>query len=116
MPTEKQKSTDNLFARAMSLAGSIDYQQDAVVSKTLIAKKTGTLTLFAFDGGQGLSEHSAPYDALVYIFDGEAEITIGGKENIVKNGEMIILPANIPHALKALIPYKMLLIMIKSQE
>ncbi len=116
MAEEKKKTNESLFADALSLAGAIDYQQDAVVSKTVLAKKSGTLTLFAFDKGQGLSEHSAPYDAFVYIFDGEAEITIGGREHIVKNGEMIVLPAQIPHALKASSRYKMMLIMIKSLE
>jgi quercetin dioxygenase-like cupin family protein len=85
-----------------------------VVSKTLINKNAGTATLFAFDRGQGLSEHTAPYDALVTILDGEAEISISGVRNILKKGEMIIMPANKPHALKAITPFKMILIMIKS--
>jgi len=92
----------------------IAYQKDSVVSKTIIKKPTGTITLFAFDKDQGLSEHSAPYDALVFIVDGEATITIGGQPYRVKKNEMMILPANIPHALQADHPFKMLLTMIKS--
>ena len=92
----------------------IDYQTASVVSKTIIKKPAGTVTLFAFDKGEGLSEHTTPFDALVYLVDGEAEITISGKVNIVKKGEMILMPANQPHALKAKSKFKMLLAMIKS--
>ena len=92
----------------------IDYQTGSVVSKTIIKRSTGTVTLFAFDKGEGLSEHTTPFDALVYLVDGEAEITIEGKVNIVKKGEMIIMPANKPHALKAKENFKMMLVMIKS--
>lgn len=92
----------------------IDYQTSAVVSKTIIKQITGTVTLFAFDKGEGLSEHTTPFEALVYLVDGEAEITITGKVNIVKKGEMILMPANQPHALKAKSRFKMLLMMIKS--
>lgn len=99
----------------MNLTDTINYQKDAVVSKQLLKKETGTVTTFAFDKGQGLSEHTAPFDAMVVILDGEAEIIISSKVNIVKSGEMIIMPANEPHALKAKVPFKMLLIMIKSQ-
>ena len=114
MSNENQIDNENVFASANNLESLIDYQKGSVVSKTIIAKKTGTVTLFAFDKGQGLSEHSASYDAMVYILDGEAEITVSGNENIVKKGEMILLPANKPHALRALSQYKMLLTMIKS--
>jgi len=114
MSNEKQSSDDNFLAQANNLESLIEYQKDSVVSKTIIGKKTGTVTLFAFDKGQGLSEHTAPYDAIIYIVDGEAEITIEGKEIVVKKSEMVILPANKPHALKALSQYKMLLVMIKS--
>lgn len=93
---------------------SIAYQEGSVVSKQVIKKDTGNVTLFAFDAGQGLTEHTAPYDALVYIVDGEAEITISKKPSLVKAGEMIIMPANQPHALKAVNRFKMLLIMIRS--
>ena len=92
----------------------IDYQTASVVSKTIIKQPTGTVTLFAFDKGEGLSEHTTPFDALVYLVDGEAEITIAGKANLVKKSEMIIMPANNPHALKAKERFKMLLMMIKS--
>jgi quercetin dioxygenase-like cupin family protein len=92
----------------------VDYQADSVVSKTIIEKKTGTVTLFAFDQGQGLSEHTAPFDALVQVLDGEVEIKISGKPFHVKQGEMIIMPAHEPHALKAVKRFKMLLTMIRS--
>lgn len=105
---------DRLIARAISMADLVDYQEGAVVSRTIIAKSTGTVTLFAFDKGQGLSTHSAPFDALVIILQGEARITISGKWHKVKEGEMIIMPANKPHALKATKPFKMVLVMVKS--
>ena len=92
----------------------LDYQEGSVVSRTIIDKSVGTVTIFAFDKNEGLSEHSAPYDALVYILDGEAEITISGKPILVKKGEMIIMPANEPHALKAVEKYKMMLVMIRA--
>jgi quercetin dioxygenase-like cupin family protein len=100
-------------AEAARLTELIEYQEASVVSRTLIDKKAGTVTLFAFDEGQGLSEHTAPYDAMVQIIDGEAEITIAGKKHQVKEGEMIIMPANKPHALKATKRFKMLLTMIR---
>jgi len=93
----------------------IDYADGSVVSKTLIQKNTGTLTLFAFDAGQGLSEHKAPFDAVVTILDGQAEITIGGNTSTVKSGEMLIMPANITHALHAKERYKMMLVMIRGE-
>ena len=96
------------------LSALLDYQKNAVVSQELIKKVTGSVTLFAFDKGQGLSEHSAPFDALVQILDGEMEITISGHAFPVKTNEYIVMPANDPHALKALTPVKMLLTMIKS--
>jgi quercetin dioxygenase-like cupin family protein len=114
MGDEKKSLTDTLSGQAGNLENLIAYQQDSVVSKTIIGKKTGTVTLFAFDKGQGLSEHTAPFEAIVYLVDGEAEITVDGKPHIVKKGEIIILPASIPHALSALTPFKMLLTMIKS--
>ena len=90
------------------------YQNGSVVSRTLIEKKTGTVTLFAFGKGQALSEHTAPFDAMVYILDGKAEITISGSPYNLEAGQMIIMPANKPHALKATENFKMLLTMIKS--
>ncbi|MBM3283466.1 cupin domain-containing protein [Candidatus Gottesmanbacteria bacterium] len=94
---------------------SVQYQEGSVVSKEIVSKPTGTVTLFAFDKGQGLSEHTAPYDALVMITDGLAEISVSGVKNEVKAGEMILMPANSVHSLKALKQFKMLLIMIKSK-
>ena len=99
---------------AQSLIDLLDYQERAVVSRTLIEKETGTVTLFAFDRGQGLSEHTTPFDAMVCILDGKAEITISGNPNILEQGDMIIMPANEPHALKAVEKFKMMLIMIRS--
>ena len=95
------------------LAEMIDYQDSSVVSKEIVKGKTGNVTLFAFGDGQGLSEHAAPFDALVNILDGEADIIISGKSNILKAGEMIIMPANEPHALKAISKFKMMLVMIR---
>ena len=96
------------------LARFVDYQKGAVVSREILSKPTGTVTVFAFDEGQGLSEHTAPFDALVHVIDGEAQITISGELHAVAAGEIIVMPANRPHALKALRPFKMMLIMIRS--
>jgi quercetin dioxygenase-like cupin family protein len=101
-------------ANSFNMADLVDYQEASVVSRTIIDRKAGTVTLFAFDEQQGLSEHTAPYDALVYLLEGEAEITVSGRAVQVKEGEMMILPANKPHALKALKRFKMLLTMIRS--
>ncbi len=104
-----------LVGRVLDVEGLVDYQSDAVVSKTLVNKKAGTVTLFAFDKGQGLSEHTAPFDAMVQIVDGVAEITVGGELHRVSKGEMLIMPANVPHSLEAGERFKMLLIMIRSE-
>ncbi len=105
----------DLVGIPIEIEGLIEYQKDSVVSMEIIKKDLGTVTIFAFDKGQGLSEHSAPFDAMVQIVDGEAEITIAGEAHMVSKGEMIIMPANIPHALQAVnCPYKMILTMIKS--
>lgn len=101
-------------AKVARLSLLLDYQRGSIVSRQIINKRTGTVTLFAFDKGQGLSEHTAPFDALVYIIDGEAQIKISGKGYRVKKGEIIIMPANKPHALKAVKKFKMLLVMVKS--
>jgi quercetin dioxygenase-like cupin family protein len=103
-----------IFAQKARGADLVDYQVDSVVSRTILDKKTGTVTLFAFDRGQGLSEHTAPFDALVHLLDGEAEITISGKALRLKEGEMVIMPANQPHALRAIEKFKMILTMIRS--
>lgn len=97
-----------------SLLDMVSYQDGAVVSRTLIDRKTGTVTLFAFGEGQGLSEHTAPFDALVQVLDGEAEITIAGNPHRLDAGEIIVLPAGVPHALKAARRFKMMLTMIRS--
>jgi len=110
---KKQKGTEKLEAQALQMADLVNYQDGAVVSRTVIDKKTGTVTLFAFDEDQGLSEHTTPFDALVCIIDGEAEVIISGKALRLKEGEMVIMPANHPHALKAITQFKMLLIMIR---
>jgi quercetin dioxygenase-like cupin family protein len=91
----------------------LEYQTGSVVSRTLVKKPTGTLTLFAFDKGEGLSEHSTPHDAVVEILDGTAEITVGGVPHRVSGGEGLLLPAGVPHALSAVTPFKMLLVMIR---
>ena len=100
--------------QARSLVDLVAYQEASVVSKTLIEKKVGTVSLFAFDKGQGLSEHTAPFDAMVCVLDGTAEITIGGVPVTVGSGEMIIMPANKPHSLKAVERFKMMLTMIRA--
>ncbi len=102
-----------LLAKAAAIAGMAEYQEGTVVSRTIMERPTGTVTLFAFDKGQGLSEHTAPFDALVHIIDGEAVITISGKDLHLKAGEATIMPANEPHALKAVERFKMMLVMIR---
>lgn len=109
MSSEKEKVKGVPF----KLEDEVAYAEGSVVSKTLLNRDTGNITLFSFDSGQGLSEHTAPFDAVVYILDGEAKITIGGKPNLVSAGEMLIMPANVTHALLAEKPFKMLLIMIR---
>ncbi|VVB87629.1 Cupin domain protein [uncultured archaeon] len=92
----------------------IEYSPGSVVSKTLKQNTAGTITLFSFDAGQGLSEHSAPFDAVVLVIDGEELFTIGGEECSLKEGQMVIMPANVPHAVKALRKFKMLLTMLRA--
>lgn len=111
---KKKVTTDKLKAQAITLRDLIGYQEGSVVSREIISKKTGTVTLFAFDKEQGLSEHTAPFDALVYCLDGEVEVTISGNPIRLKEGEMVIMPAHQSHALKALSQFKMLLIMIRT--
>jgi len=103
----------NTLTKVAKLEEMITYQTGSVVSRTLINRPTGTVTLFSFDKGEGLSEHTAPYDALVYIIDGEVKITIGDNEYNLKKGDSIIMPEDIPHALQAISRFKMLLIMIR---
>ncbi len=113
-PDKKIKDMDKLKGQAINLRDLIDYQEGSVVSREVVSKKTGTVTLFAFDKGQGLSEHTAPFDALVFCLDGEVEVTISGNPIRLREGEMVIMPADQPHALKALQRFKMLLIMIRT--
>jgi len=110
----EQKKLAKLEGQVIRLVDLADYQEGSVVSRTIIDKKTGTVTFFAFAEGQGLSEHTAPFDALVYLLEGEAEIVISGKAIHLKGGEMVIMPANHPHALKATKNFKMILTMIRS--
>jgi quercetin dioxygenase-like cupin family protein len=95
------------------LAGLLDYAPGAVVSRTLAKSKAGTLTVFAFDQGEELSEHTAPFDAYVQVLDGRAELIIGGESTLSEAGETVLMPAHVPHAVKAIEPFKMLLIMIR---
>ena len=106
-------ATTDMRGQAIHMADFVDYSGGAVVSKTLLDKKAGTLTLFSFDQGQGLSEHTAPFDAIVCLIEGEAQITISGTPISVKGGEVLIMPANEPHALRAVKRFKMMLIMIR---
>jgi quercetin dioxygenase-like cupin family protein len=107
-------AADDLGGRVVGMADLVEYQKGSAVSRTLINKKVGTVTLFAFDKGEGLSEHTTPYDALVHVLDGEVEITIAGEPMTVRAGEMLIMPADKPHALRALSPFKMALVMIRA--
>ena len=108
-----EKSID-VKGKAVKLKDLIDYQKGSVVSRTVIDKETGTITLFAFDEGEGLSEHTAPYDAMVIDLEGKVDVKIAGVSNHLNEGDMIIMPANKPHALKALTRFKMILVMIKA--
>ncbi len=101
-------------AETVSLANLVSYQEGSVVSRTILKRATGTVTLFAFDEGQGLSEHTAAFDAIAQILEGEAEITVAGKALPTKAGEAVLLPANLPHSLKATTRFRMMLTMIRS--
>jgi quercetin dioxygenase-like cupin family protein len=110
----QQKKPEKLAGQAIRLVDLADYQEGSVVSRTIVDKKAGTVTFFAFAEGQGLSEHTAPFDALVYLVEGEADIVISGKPVPLKGGEIVIMPANEPHALRATKNFKMILTMIRS--
>lgn len=115
MDHNKEKTgMEKIVAQAIRLIDLADYQERSVVSRTVIDKKTDTVTFFAFDEGQGLSEHTTPFDAFVYLLDGEAEIVVFGKPLRLKEGEMVVIPANQPHALRAVKKFKMILTMIRS--
>ncbi|MFC1808398.1 cupin domain-containing protein [Candidatus Omnitrophota bacterium] len=107
-------SKDKLDSKALSLIDLIGYQDGSVVSRTLINKKVGTVTLFSFGKGEGLSEHTAPFDAMVYVVDGRSKIIIAGKPVTAKKGDLVILPAGKPHSLHAIDKFKMLLVMIRA--
>ncbi len=113
MPAMKKVPGEDLKGRAVALAGLAGYQDGAIVSREIVSLPAGTMTVFAFDEGEQLSEHTAPFDATVLGLEGEAEVRIGGEPHRVKPGEMIIMPAGAPHALKAVTRFKMLLVMIK---
>ncbi len=115
MPVQKKEKMD-VLGRKLILKDLLSYQESAIVSRTLIDKKAGTVTLFAFDEGQGLSEHAAPYDAMVEVLDGEVEISIDRAPHQLRAGDMIVMPANHPHAVRALTQFKMLLTMIRSED
>jgi len=110
----KEKVSKTELTQPARMVDLINYQEGSVVSRTIIEKKSGTVTLFAFDKGEGLSEHTTPYDALVHVIDGEAEVTIAGKSAMLKEGEMVVMPSSKPHALRATERFKMLLVMIRS--
>lgn len=112
MPKESSNATI-APAKAHELARLVEYAPASVVSRTLVDRPVGTITLFAFDAGQGLSEHSAPFDAVVQVVEGQAELTIGGATVSAHAGQMVVMPANVPHALRAVGPFKMLLTMIR---
>jgi len=109
--TQKQKIAK---AKTLKLSDLLSYQKGAIVSRQIISKNTATVTVFSFDKGEGLSEHVAPFDAMVYIIEGTARVLIAGNSHILKKGEMIIMPANRPHALRAIRRFKMLLVMVRS--
>ena len=116
MNDQKKESVllESCLAKPAALAALVDYADDSIVSKTIIDKPVATLTLFAFDKGQKLSEHTTPYDAVVQVLDGSARLTIGGKRIDVSAGQIIIMPANVPHAVAAEQKFKMLLTMIRA--
>lgn len=113
MNTEKSGQETSII-RALKLRDLVEYQTGAVVSRTLIDKKTCTITLFSFDVGQGLSEHTSPFDATLFMIDGEAEVIVSGRSTIAREGDMVIMPANKPHALKAQKQFKTMLVMIRA--
>jgi quercetin dioxygenase-like cupin family protein len=107
------KATNKVAGRPVRVIDLVEYQEGSIVSREIVSRKTGTMTVFAFAEGQGLSEHTAPFDAVIQILDGEAEITIAGNSIKARAGEMLIMPANKPHALKALTKFKMILTMMR---
>ena len=113
MGDDDEETTESFYGKVVELKALVAYQDGSIVSRTLVDADAGTITLFAFDRNQGLSEHVAPYDALVHVLDGEAEVILSNKPHRLKEGEALIIPANEPHALKAPTKFKMSLTMIK---
>ncbi len=113
-PIKKQRAAENIKGKPRNVLDLVAYQAGSIVSREIISQKTGTVTLFAFDKGQQLSEHTAPFDAMVLCVDGEADVIISGQPHRVRKGEMVIMPAGQPHALKAQEKFKMILVMIRS--
>ena len=113
-PSQETSQVKTFVAQVAKASEWVGYQNGSVVSREIVSRKMGTVTLFAFDEGQGLSEHTTPFDALVYLLDGQAEILIAGKPFQLKEGEMMIMPANVPHALKAVKRFKMILTLLRS--
>lgn len=103
-------------AKAINLSSSVEYSEGGIVSKTVIKRETGNISVFSFDKGEGLTEHTSPFDAVLVGLDGKGEITIGGKQNVVEAGQLIIMPRNIPHSVYAAEKFKMMLVMIRSTE
>lgn len=114
MGRREWQDSKSISGRVEKLADLVGYQEGSIVSRTIMDKEAGTVTLFAFDKGQGLSEHTAPFDALVILLEGKAEVTLSGRQFRLEQGEAILMPANEPHALKALDRFKMLLVMVRS--
>jgi quercetin dioxygenase-like cupin family protein len=110
----EEPDNKDINGRPFKLADLVDYQAGSIVSRMLVKKDAGTVTLFAFDKDQGLSEHTAPFDALVYVIEGRTEITISGRAMTLETGDTVIMPANDPHAVRAIERFKMLLVMVKS--
>jgi len=108
-------ATDTPYSEALEIPGLVTYQEGSIVSRMLVNKKAGTITVFAFAKGQGLSEHSAPFDAIVEVIEGEGVFVIGGEEHLVRAGEMIIMPADIPHGVRAEMAFKMILTLIHGE-
>jgi quercetin dioxygenase-like cupin family protein len=115
MSSEGQANINDLLAQVLDITNLVQYQTGTIVSRTLIKKPTGTVTIFAFDAGQELSEHTAPFDALVLVLDGEAEICISGQPMHLSAGQLIIMPADKPHAVKAVKQFKMMLVMVREK-
>ena len=115
MKSRERRKTALEAGMAMPLPAAIEYAEKSVVSRTLIDKKAGSLTLFAFDKDEGLSEHTSPYDAVVHVLEGRAELIIGGRSVLAAAGGLVIMPANVPHALRAKSRFKMLLTMIRDK-